>query len=151
MKNFIGLFFCLASCLTTTVYSQELITKAESDAEQARLSIGMLTSKALPIKGAPQIEVMEPDMKAELATPLQIRIKFITEGGASLIPSSLRVYYGTFGIDITERLMKKAKFEGDMLVLDRAEIPTGVHRLLLKIKDDTDRASEKLLTLNIVR
>lgn len=131
--------------------SQELITKAESDAEQARLGIGMLTSKAMPVKGAPQIEVMEPDMKAELVTPLQIRIKFIMEGGAALSPSSLRVYYGTFGIDITERLMKKAKFEGDMLILDKAEIPTGVHRLLLKIKDDTDRSSEKLLTLNIVK
>ncbi len=151
MKTIVCFVLFLASSLAMPAHSQELITKAESDAEQARLSIGMLTSKAMPVKGAPQIEVMEPDMKSELVTPLQIRIKFITEGGAALSQSSLRVYYGTFGIDITERLMKKAKFEGDMLILDKAEIPTGVHRLLLKIKDNTDRTSEKLLTLNIVK
>jgi hypothetical protein len=151
MKTFLRFLICFSGLIAIPALSQQLITQAESDAEQKRLSIGMLTSKAMPVKGSPQIEVMEPDMKAELIAPLQIRIKFVTELGATLLPDSLRVYYGTFGIDITDRLMKKAKFENDTLTLDRAEIPTGTHRLLLKIKDNTDRTSEKLLTLNIVK
>ena len=125
-----------------------LVTQAESDAEQARLKQSVLLPKAAT-KGAPQIEIVEPDLRNALAAPLVIRIKFVPEGASTLVPASLRVYYGVFGIDITERLMKRAHFENDMLVLDRADIPAGTHRLLLTIKDSTDRTAEKLLTLTV--
>ncbi len=123
-----------------------LITKAESDAEQKTLKQSILVPKATT-PGAPQIDVLEPDLKNEVAAPLFIKIRFVTEGAATLVPDSLRVYYGTFGIDITERLMKRARFEKDMLILDRADIPTGKHRLLVKIRDSSERSAEKLVTL----
>lgn len=125
-----------------------LVTKAESDAEQAHLKQSILLPKASSA-GAPQIEIVEPDLRTALAAPLVIRVKFVPEGASTLVPASLRVYYGVFGIDITERLMKRARFENDMLVLDRADIPSGTHRLLMTIKDSTDRTAEKLLTLTV--
>ncbi|MES2148814.1 MAG: hypothetical protein V4508_03380 [Pseudomonadota bacterium] len=137
---------CAASALAQSSWT--LITKAESDAEQKRLGQSILVPKSLTV-GAPQIEVMEPDLKNDVPAPVMIKVKFVTEGKSALVPDSLRVYYGVFGIDITERLMKKARFENDVLILDRADIPAGKHRLLLKIKDSTDRSAEKLVTLTV--
>ena len=128
----------------------ELITTAESEAEQKSLKQLILVPKAIT-PGAPSIEVLEPDLNAELASPLLIRVRFKTYDKATLVPGSLRVYYGVFGIDITERLMMRARFDNGTLILDRTDIPVGKHRLLLRIRDSNDRSTEKLLTLTVAR
>jgi hypothetical protein len=138
----------LCACAVASAQDAPLITRAESDAEQKMLKQSILVPKSMA-PGSPTIDVVEPDLKLELAAPLFIKIRFVTEGKATLVPESLRVYYGAFGIDITDRLMKKARFEKDMLILDRADIPAGKHRLLVKIKDSSDRGAEKLVTLTV--
>lgn len=138
----------LLACAAAQAQDAPLITRAESDAEQKMLNQSILVPKSVA-PGSPTIDVVEPDIKGEVAAPLMIKIRFVTEGTATLVPGSLRVYYGAFGIDITDRLMKKARFEKDLLILDRADIPAGKHRLLVKIKDSSDRGAEKLVTLMV--
>jgi hypothetical protein len=128
----------------------KLITAAESEAEQKSLKQLILVPKAIT-PGATSIEVLEPDLNLELASPLLIRVRFTTHGKASLVPDSLRVYYGVFGIDITERLMLRARFDNNTLIVERADVPVGKHRLLLRIRDSEERSTEKLLTLNVAR
>lgn len=125
-----------------------LITEAESRAEQAVLSRSILVAKGMPQPGAPTIEVVEPaDPQNIGVTPFAVRVHFTTEGGATLVPASLQVYYGAFGINITDRLLKRATFDQNELRIDRADVPSGKHRLLMKVQDSNNRSNEKLLTL----
>lgn len=144
-----SLLFCCALALPLAAAAQEaLITPAESQAEQARLGQGILMAKGVPQPGAPVINVLEPADPANIvSTPFPVRVQFATEGGATVTPGALQVYYGAFGINITERLLKRARFEQNELRIDSAEVPSGTHRLLLRVVDSNQRRSEKLLTL----
>src|SRR5471032_1047538 len=103
MKMSTTVLLCGALLAPALGHAQQLITEAESAAEQAHLSQGILMAKAIPPPGAPQIEVMEPDMKQTLKAPFAVRVHFVTDGKATITPASLKVYYGVFGIDITDR------------------------------------------------
>jgi hypothetical protein len=144
-----SLLLCCALALPLAGAAQEaLITQAESQAEQARLGQGILMAKGAPQPGAPVITLLEPpDPSNIVGTPFPVRVQFATEGGATVAPGALQVYYGSFGIDITERLLKRARFEHNELRIDSAEVPSGKHRLLMRVVDSNNRSSEKLLTL----
>ncbi|MFA9215797.1 MAG: hypothetical protein ACEQSK_01705 [Sphingomonadaceae bacterium] len=149
MKPIRTLLLCCTLSLPAWGQAGEaLITAAESAAEQANLAQAILVAKSVPAAGAPGINLLEPVDPANIvSTPFPVRVQFTTEGGANVVPSSLRVYYGSFGINITERLLKRARFEQNELRIDSAEVPSGKHRLLLSIVDSNNRSSEKLLTL----
>ncbi|MFC0168156.1 hypothetical protein ACFFKC_08695 [Pseudoduganella danionis] len=142
------LFLSVLSLPVWAASDEPLITLAESQAEQGRLNQSILVAKSVPQPGAPQINLLEPvDPGNIVVTPFPVRLQFSTEGGANVIPSSLRVYYGAFGINITDRLLKRARFENNELRIDSAEVPSGKHRLLVSIVDSHNRSTEKLLTL----
>lgn len=149
MKLPTSLFLCATLALSTACHADEpLITLAESQAEQARLGQGILVAKDVPPQGAPVIHLLEPADPGNItSTPFPVRVQFQVEGDATVVPSTLRVYYGAFGINITERLLKRARFEQNELRIDSAEVPSGKHRLLLRIVDNHNRSTEKLLTL----
>ena len=127
----------------------QLITQAESDREQKHLAEPILVAKDVT-PGAPKIEVLEPaNLQQPLAAPVAIRVRFVPENGATVERKSLRVYYGVFGVDITERLLQKARFEQNQLTLDRAEIPSGTHRLTMSVADSQNRVAEKQITFTI--
>jgi hypothetical protein len=140
----------LAACLflSSALHAEPLITPAESAAEQARLSTEITLPRVRSLSG-PRIEVVEPSLRGPLAAPLRIKVRFDAQGAASVVRDSFKVYYGTFGIDITERLLKRARFEDNLLLVDRAEIPAGTHRLRMKIVDSDGRATEKLVTFTV--
>lgn len=94
---------------------------------------------------APRIEVLSPDLAvvSAIESPLGIRVKFQAMGGKEILPESFRTYYGAFRIDITERLLKATKVTKEGIQVDKAELPTGSHRLFLKIEDNADRIGER--------
>lgn len=148
MKLSTLLLCCSALAPALSRAGEPLITLAESQAEQAVLSRSILIAKGVPPAGAPTIDLVEPADPQNIATtPFPVRVHFNTEGGAALVPASLQVYYGAFGINITDRLLKRATFVQNELRIDQAEVPSGKHRLLLKIQDSNNRSNEKLLTL----
>lgn len=141
----------LAATLSLTslgARAEPLITAAESAAEQAQLSTAIALPRVRSLSG-PRIEVVEPNLQRPLAAPVQIKVRFDAQGAASVVRDSFKVYYGAFGIDITERLLKRARFDNNLLQVDRAEIPAGTHRLRMKIVDSDGRATEKLVTFTI--
>ncbi len=123
-----------------------LITAEESLREQNNLAtaVPVMRGRALT---APRIDVLSPDLSQAQSPPLSIRLRFDTDSPASVDPASLKVYYGVFRVDITERLLKQAKLQRDGLELINAQIPGGTHRLLVEVRDTSGRTGQKLLTL----
>lgn len=91
----------------------------------------------------PRIEIVSPDLAAALQSPLAIVVKFQAVAGAEILPESFRAQYGAFRIDITDRLLKTTKVTKDGIHVERAELPSGSHRLLLKVEDSAQRTTER--------
>ncbi len=100
--------------------------------------------------GAPVIEVLRPTLgPAPVASPLPIELAFRAAAGARIDPASLKVYYGAFRIDITSRLLGHVAVGPEGLKLERAEIPSGSHRLVLQISDDQGRQGTRELRFSV--
>ena len=138
------------SCLVAAapLHAEALISAAEAAAEQAQLDKAIPLARVRSLSG-PKIEVVEPNVLRPLAAPLQIQVRFGAQGAANVVRESFKVYYGAFGIDITERLLKRARFENNVLFVDKADIPAGTHRLRMKISDSEGRATEKLVSFTV--
>jgi len=91
----------------------------------------------------PRIDIVSPDLAAALQSPMAILVKFQAAGGAEILPTSFRARYGAFRIDITDRLLKAAKVTKEGIHVERAELPTGSHRLFLTIEDNAQRTAER--------
>lgn len=91
----------------------------------------------------PRIDIVSPDLAAALQSPLVILVKFQAAAGAEILPASFRARYGAFRIDITDRLLKATKVTKEGIHVERAELPSGSHRLFLTVEDDAQRTAER--------
>jgi hypothetical protein len=91
---------------------------------------------------APRISVLSPEANAACPAPVSFRVRFAAGGGAAINPESFRVYYGFFGLDITDRVRRHARVDAAGAVAEALAIPSGEHRLLLSIADSFGRVGQ---------
>jgi len=120
-----------------------LVTKEDVRAEaQARIKEPPRT-RSLPAPGMPKIHVLQPIIAgASLQNPIRIELQFSSAPDADIDPGSFRAYYGFLRIDLTERIVKSVRVAKSGLKVENAEIPSGSHRLFLRIADSKERATE---------
>ena len=107
------------------------------------------TAKFAPEKDAPKIELTAPNIAAPLASPTPIQLVFASALPATIKPESFKVLYGTFQIDITQRLVNAAKITAEGISVKEASLPKGRHRLLLSIEDQQGRQGMKSVDFDI--
>ena len=132
----------------------ELITAAEArQAAKAELEAPPeIRPRQVPgPKGnVPGIRVLSPSAPGALVTaPLRIEVAFTPTPGTRIVPSSFRVLYGLLKIDLTERLRKHATVTESGVVVDRAVVPDGQHRLILQVADDQGNTAEQELRIRV--
>lgn len=132
--------FGMTTALADTIV---LVTKEEVRAEaQARIKEPP-RMRAIPAPGAPKIHVMQPVISgSSLRNPIGIELQFSSEPDADIDPASFRAYYGFLRIDLTERIVKSVRVAKSGLKVENAEIPSGSHRLFLRIDDSKKRSTE---------
>ena len=64
-------------------------------------------------------------------------------------PSTFKVMYGAFKIDITSRITKFVTVTKDGFALENAQIPPGKHRLTLQVLDEKQRLAERELRVEV--
>jgi hypothetical protein len=98
----------------------------------------------------PLIRVVAPEASADhLASPLRIELRFETSRDAHIVPATFRVLYGLMKFDLTETMKRNATLTEQGIVVERAAVPQGTHRLLLQIADDRGRVNEQELRLKV--
>ncbi|HJV53789.1 MAG TPA: hypothetical protein VJ652_20145 [Noviherbaspirillum sp.] len=139
----------LALLSQSSAHAFDLITDAEYRQEMAAQANGVreVRRRAAPMPGAPHIEVLAPNTQDSVTPPFDIRVKFVAENDAQIVAGSFKVLYGMFGIDITQRVMQAARFENNVLRIEKANIPAGKHRLTLKIMDSQQREAQQELSV----
>lgn len=132
----------------------DLITAAEAR-QEARAELEappVIRSRQVPTPrpNAPGIRVLSPNAPGTpVAAPLRIELAFTPTPGTRIVPSTFRVLYGLLKIDLTERLRQHATVTESGVVVDRAVVPDGQHRLILQVADDQGNTAEQELRIRV--
>ena len=139
----------LMFCCAVSASAIDLITPDEARrSQQAPPVVEAQSSAADPM--APLIAVVDPQViDKALKNPFKMEIDFKTQAGARLDFSSFKAYYGAFKVDITERLLKAATRTSSGLRLNEVNVPSGSHKIVLRIKDDQSRMGERELYFKV--
>jgi hypothetical protein len=115
-----------------------LITPEEFERDRSAPRFrGFLAPTVQP--GAPIIEIDQPDQTGAIRVPVNIRLRFLPQGGAIIDLASFRATYGWLGIDITSRIIEHAQINASGLFANNAEILAGHHKVTLQIADNMRR------------
>ncbi len=105
--------------------------------------------RAAPVPGAPQIEWGAPDVAKTIKPPISIRVHFVPTAPAAINPESLRILYGAFRINITDRVKRAARLTADSISAEGATLPSGTHHLFIDISDSDGRSAEKEVSFTV--
>ena len=139
----------LMLCCAMSAKAIDLVTLEEARRSQQAPPVVEAQSSA-PDPMAPMIAVVDPQrIDRALKNPFRMEIDFKTQAGAQLDFSSFKAYYGAFKVDITDRLLKEATRTTSGLRLSNVNVPSGSHKVVLRIKDDQNRMGERELYFKV--
>lgn len=141
------LLVAMILAIALPVHAFELVSPDEARRDAAAPAY---TAKALPMAGAPTIELVSPDVKKPLTGAVNIVVRWAANDGASIDVSSFRVLYGRLRLDVTERLAAHAKVSPTGLEAPNATLPEGSHRLTIQIADSLKRVARHEVNLEVV-
>ena len=119
-----------------------LVTPAE--AREFKGEEGFYEQPALrPRALMPQIDILKPVAMADMKVkaPFAISVLFKGQSDAPIDPSTFKVLYGAFKIDITSRITKFVKVTKEGFALESAQIPAGKHRMTMQVMDEKHRVA----------
>lgn len=143
--------WCLVAAVlayATCANAIELVTPEEAlSSQRAAMLEADLTA---PDPLAPTIQLIDPDgLDKPLKNPFRMEVLFKPQQGAFLDFTTFKAYYGTFRIDITQRLLKEAVKTPSSIRLANVDVPSGRHKLLISIKDNLGHTSVKEITFKV--
>jgi hypothetical protein len=116
--------------------AETLITEAEAKLPPST-DVGMTTRG---LSRGPGIEQVSPHPDHGTASPLPLKVRFISRNNVAIDPASAKVtYLKAYSIDLTDRIRKYLTADG--IDMANAEIPAGTHYLRINLKDKQDRTS----------
>ena len=130
-------------------YAVQLVTPVEVAASRNAPPVQEASSEpADPM--APQITIVDPDaIDKAIKNPFKMEVFFKSQDGNPVNFKSFQALYGSLKLDITSRLMKEAVKTSTGIKLSNVNVPSGTHRILLRIKDSQNRLAEKELFFKV--
>jgi hypothetical protein len=120
---------------------QMLVT--EQEAAASRAAPEPLVARAVPAPDSPRISLLAPNLSSAVPSPTRIHLRFEPTAPATIRPESFKVRYGTFRIDITDRITASSRVTPDGIDVAQASLPKGSHRLQIEILDSLGRAGQQ--------
>jgi hypothetical protein len=143
-----ALFFTLL-LLNSQVFAQSLFLVSEDEMLASNANKVFFYPKSTISPDAPKIELVSPKLDSTISSPTQIQLKFLPKTPATTKPETFRILYGTFQIDITERLLKVATVTPQGINVPEAKLPNGKHKLVLNVQDSDGRVGSRLIEFEI--
>ena len=135
--------------MAASSYALQLVTPVEVAASRNAPPVQEASSDpADPM--APQITIVDPDaIDKVIKNPFAMEVLFKSKDGNPVDFKSFQALYGSLKLDITSRLMKEAVKTSTGIKLSNVNVPSGTHRILLRIKDSQNRLAEKELFFKV--
>jgi hypothetical protein len=143
--------FCGSALLTCSglACAGELITAEEALASQTAVPMLAVDETSANPQG-PVIAVVDAEALSQpVKNPFSIEILMQAQRDAELNYASFKALYGAFKIDITERLLKEASKTPTGLKIANVQIPSGRHKILLRVSDSKGRTAEKEIAFKV--
>jgi hypothetical protein len=70
-------------------------------------------------------------------------VQFRSQPDSSMVPSTLKVFYGASRVDITSRIAGSARVTAQGFTASNLQVPPGKHLLVFQIEDDKQRVAER--------
>jgi hypothetical protein len=141
------LIFILLVALPVTAAPLLLVTQDEM--LQSNAANLLYIARVAPPPNAPVIDLLIPKLDGPIGSPTPIAFRFTTKEPARVKVETFKVFYGTFQIDITNRLLAVAQVTEQGVSLKEAALPKGNHKILLNVEDSEGRVGAKFIELEI--
>jgi hypothetical protein len=148
MKKLMALALWMGFTASIT-WAQPVFLVTEAEAAASFAAGGMLNPRNASQPGSPQIEFLTPDISKPVTAPTSIDIRFVGNPPSEPKPDTFRVLYGSFRIDITQRLLGVAKVSKDGIKVKDAVLPKGRHQLALMITDSMGRQNQQVVAFTV--
>jgi len=132
------------SLLLAASHAQALdLVSAEEAARPADDSVRAITRP-------PTIVYEQPSAKGDpMRSPFRLKIAFKPRGGTRIDVKSVQLTYMKLPmLDLTERLRTGISESG--ILMDNVSLPSGLHKIQVRVTDSEGRESVSLLELNVV-
>ena len=127
------------------VSPEEYTHSIESDAEDEEF----FERAADPL--APKIEMTKPGDQSDIQAPIDIEVVFLPEDGATIDLETLKITYGAFRVNVTERVTENASVTKGGIVSEGAELPAGKHKLTISIDDSLGRRGKSTFKFRVIQ
>ena len=134
---------------STQIYAQSTFLVSEEEMVKSNANKTFFYPKTVVSPDAPKIELVSPKLDSTISSPTQIQLKFLPKTPATTKPETFRILYGTFQIDITDRLLKVATVTPEGINVPDAKLPNGRHKLVLNVQDSDGRVGSRLIEFEI--
>ena len=101
-----------------------------------------------PEPGSPRILVSLPELGSKVTVPVPVRIRFVAEPDAQILPETLRVRYGP--IDITDRVRENLQVSPAGIDGRIDEALPGKYKFKLSVSDTRNRTGEADLRFRVI-
>ena len=137
------IFYLFLSLTSTVVFADPVFLVTPDEMLQSNKHKPKFEAKFAPVPGAPNIDLVAPRLDGVVSSPTPIKLKFEAKSPSTIKPESFRILYGSFQIDVTERLLGAAKIESSGFNVQEAALPKGSHKLTLNVQDSEGRIGTK--------
>lgn len=138
-----------AAAFTTAARAFVLISPDEAARQLAKGTPPNMRGPAAGDIGGPEILLVHPGSLTNIPSPLDIELQFRPKAPSKIVRDSLRVLYGFFGFDVTDRLTKHAQVTASGIRANHAELPAGSHSITIEVSDDRHRVGRKTFRFEI--
>lgn len=143
------LYACAVLAPAGPAWCGELITAEEAQASQGAVLMRPVDETPTNPQG-PVIAVVDAEALAQpVKNPFSMEILIQAQRDAEVNFASFKAFYGAFRIDITERLLKEASKTLTGLKIAQVQVPSGRHKILLRVSDTKGRTAEKEIAFKV--
>ena len=145
MKKIAVLLLCVVSL---TAFAEQLLVSVE-EMNESNNAKPPFTAKSVASKDAPLIELSAPKLSSAVSSPTPIELKFQSTPPSTVKPETFKVLYGSFEIDITNRILNLAKVSEAGVFVQEASLPKGKHKLMMVVEDTAGRRGNRSLDFEV--
>ena len=122
----------------------DLVTQTEYLESAAQDKVApSFTARSSPLPSDPMIEIRSPSLTSPIKGPVSIDLRCLSSGAAKINWESLKIMYGAFKLDITERVKKEGKMLSDGIQIASANLPSGSHKLVIQVANTDGKLAER--------
>lgn len=137
-----------ATLISSVTFAGDLVTAEEVKQSQDALMLEAELSEPDPL--GPMIQLLDPvSLDMPFKNPFKMEVIFKPQNGTAVDFSTFKAFYGTFKLDITDRLLKEAVKTSSGLRLANVKIPSGRHKLYISIKDNLGHSAAKEIAFKV--